>query len=56
LLRDADHSFHVPARSGMNDAQINAEMLAALANWVEALVGRPATLTGAQAQSDRASS
>src|ERR1700719_208883 len=43
LLRDADHSFHVPARSGVNDAQINAEMLAALANWVEALAGRRAT-------------
>ena len=56
LLRDADHSFHVPARSGVNDAQINAEMLATLANWVEALAGRPATLTGAHAQSDRASS
>jgi uncharacterized protein len=56
LLRDADHSFHVPARSGVNDAQINAEMLAALANWVEALAGRPTTPKGAQAQSDRASS
>jgi predicted alpha/beta-hydrolase family hydrolase len=36
-LRDADHSFHVPARSGVNDAEINAEMLAALVNWVEAV-------------------
>jgi uncharacterized protein len=56
LLRDADHSFHVPARSGVNDAQINAEMLAALAHWVEAVAGRPAAPKSAQAQSDRASS
>ena len=25
LLRAADHSFHVPARSSVNDAEINAE-------------------------------
>jgi predicted alpha/beta-hydrolase family hydrolase len=37
VLRDADHSFHVPARSSVNDAEINAEMLAALANWVQAV-------------------
>jgi hypothetical protein len=56
LLRDADHSFHVPARSGVNDAEIHAEMLAALANWVEAVVERPAAPEGGQAQSGRASS
>jgi uncharacterized protein len=56
LLRDADHSFHVPARSGVNDAEINAEMLAALANWVEAVAGRPAVPEDAQVQSGRASS
>jgi uncharacterized protein len=37
LLRDADHSFHVPAKSGVNDAEIHAEMLAALATWTEAV-------------------
>jgi predicted alpha/beta-hydrolase family hydrolase len=56
LLRNADHSFHVPARSGVNDAEINAEMLAAFANWVEVVAGRPATPKGAQVQSGRASS
>lgn len=35
LFDDADHSFHVPARSGRNDAQVRAEMLDALAQWVE---------------------
>jgi predicted alpha/beta-hydrolase family hydrolase len=43
LLRDADHSFHVPARSGVTDAQINAEMLAALASWVKLVAAGPAT-------------
>jgi predicted alpha/beta-hydrolase family hydrolase len=57
LLRDADHSFHVPARSSVNDGQINAEMLAALANWVEAVIAeRPAMSVAAQAHSGRASS
>jgi len=56
LLRDADHSFHVPARSGVNDAEINTEMLAALANWLEPVAGRPATSATARVHSDRASS
>jgi len=37
LLRDADHSFRVPARSTLNNSQINDEMLNALATWVEAV-------------------
>jgi uncharacterized protein len=35
LLQDADHSFHVPARTGRKDAQVRAEMLDALATWIE---------------------
>ncbi|HLZ98793.1 MAG TPA: alpha/beta family hydrolase [Steroidobacteraceae bacterium] len=42
LLRDADHSFHVPARSGVGDDEIHAEMLAALESWVESVAARPA--------------
>ena len=38
LLQDADHSFHVPARSGRKDADVRGEMLDALAAWVAALV------------------
>lgn len=38
LLPNANHSFHVPARSGRTDAQIRDEMLAALAKWTEAVV------------------
>ena len=35
LLKDADHSFHVPARTGRKDAEVRAEMLDALATWIE---------------------
>jgi uncharacterized protein len=33
LVKDADHSFHVPARSGRKDADVRREMLDALADW-----------------------
>jgi predicted alpha/beta-hydrolase family hydrolase len=35
---DADHSFHVPARSGKKDADVLAAMLDVLAAWVNAQV------------------
>ena len=35
LFRDADHSFHVPARSGRQDAEVRAEMLDDLAAWLD---------------------
>jgi hypothetical protein len=38
LLSDADHSFHVPARSGRKDAEVRAELLDALAAWIETVV------------------
>jgi predicted alpha/beta-hydrolase family hydrolase len=38
LLLDADHSFHVPARTGRNDAETRAEMLDALARWVDKVI------------------
>jgi uncharacterized protein len=37
LLPNADHSFHVPARSGYTDAQINDDMINALAGWIGAV-------------------
>jgi uncharacterized protein len=37
LFQDADHSFHVPARSGRSDGEIRSEMLDALAAWTDAL-------------------
>lgn len=33
-VENADHSFHVPARSGRTDAQVRAQVVATLANWV----------------------
>jgi uncharacterized protein len=38
LLVDADHSFHVPARSGRNDAQVRGEMLDAFSSWTESII------------------
>jgi uncharacterized protein len=38
LFQDADHSFHVPARTGRQDAEVRAEMLDELAAWLEAVV------------------
>jgi uncharacterized protein len=38
VFADADHSFHVPARSGRNDAQMRAELLDALAAWIDATI------------------
>jgi predicted alpha/beta-hydrolase family hydrolase len=35
LLQDADHSFHVPARTGRKDPEVRGEMLDALATWIE---------------------
>jgi predicted alpha/beta-hydrolase family hydrolase len=40
LLPDADHSFHVPARSSFTDAQINDDMINALSGWIGAVARR----------------
>ena len=34
LFQDADHSFHVPARTGRKDPEIMAEISDALADWI----------------------
>ena len=34
-FQDADHSFHVPARTGRKDSEVMAEMSEALADWVK---------------------
>jgi hypothetical protein len=36
-FEDADHSFHVPARSGRKDADVRTELLDALAHWIESV-------------------
>jgi predicted alpha/beta-hydrolase family hydrolase len=35
---DADHSFHVRARSGFTDSQVMEELLDQLSAWIEAVV------------------
>ncbi len=37
VLQDADHSFHVPARSGRKDAQVREEAQQAVASWLQSL-------------------
>src|SRR3977135_266144 len=37
LVQDADHSFHVPARSGRNDHEAMNEVVDALSGWIGAL-------------------
>jgi predicted alpha/beta-hydrolase family hydrolase len=38
LFEDADHSFHVPARSGRKDADVRTEILDAFAEWTLAVI------------------
>ncbi len=38
LFADADHSFHVPAKTGRKDAEVMAEMLDAFAAWVDEVI------------------
>ena len=39
LFQDADHSFHVPARSGRKDPEVRAELWDAAAEWKERVGG-----------------
>jgi predicted alpha/beta-hydrolase family hydrolase len=36
FFEEADHSFHVPARSGRKDAEVLEDVLDALSRWIEA--------------------
>jgi uncharacterized protein len=47
LFADADHSFHVPARTGRKDAEVLAEVLDAMAEWIARVLrqGRPRELS-----------
>ncbi|HKY90179.1 MAG TPA: alpha/beta family hydrolase [Nevskiaceae bacterium] len=41
-FEEADHSFHVPKRSGRTDAEVIGSMLDALAAWMKTIAGDPA--------------
>jgi uncharacterized protein len=45
LFAEGDHSFHVPARSGKTDAEILADMLDALAAWLDGVIRRAPAIT-----------
>jgi hypothetical protein len=38
LFEDADHSFHVPAKTGRKDTDVRREMLDALAAWTKSVI------------------
>jgi uncharacterized protein len=38
LFADADHSFHVPARSGRKDAQVLGDVIDAFVAWLEEVI------------------
>lgn len=44
LFEDADHSFHVPARTGRTDADVREDVLDMLAGWIGSVTGEPAAL------------
>jgi predicted alpha/beta-hydrolase family hydrolase len=42
LFQDADHSFHVPARSGRTDTQVRGDVLDAFTAWVDGVISAQA--------------
>jgi uncharacterized protein len=38
LLQEADHSFHVPARTGRKDPEVRAQALKAMSEWIDAVL------------------
>jgi predicted alpha/beta-hydrolase family hydrolase len=40
LFPDADHSFHVPARTGRKDSEVRAEMLDVMKDWMDRVISR----------------
>src|SRR5262245_19630375 len=40
LFQDADHSFHVPARTARRDADVRRELLDAFAQWIDAVIAQ----------------
>ena len=40
LFEDADHSFHVPVRSGRKDSEVIVELSETLAGWIDTVIPR----------------
>jgi hypothetical protein len=45
LFADADHSFHVPTRTGRKDGQVLEDALDSFAAWLDSVIGRPNSAT-----------
>ena len=41
LFSDADHSFHVPARTGRTETQVLGDVLDTLAVWLDSVIATP---------------
>jgi len=41
LFDQADHSFHVPAKSGRKDAEVLADILDTFAQWLDKVIAAP---------------
>ena len=48
LVKEADHSLHVPARSGRNDREVLDEVLDALAAWIDEIATHACPIRRAQ--------
>ena len=42
LFDDADHAFHVPARTGRRDADVRAAIVNAMGSWIDSTIDRAA--------------
>ena len=51
LFPNANHSFHVPARSGRTDAEVRAEMLDVIKDWIAGRSGAEAPPPNARGKS-----
>jgi len=41
LLSDADHAFHVPARTRRKDTDVRVDIVDAMERWIDSMRGRP---------------
>jgi len=38
LFQDADHSYHVPARTGRKDEEVRGDLMKTLAAWIDGVL------------------
>ncbi len=54
LFQEANHSFHVPARTGRKDPEIRELLLDEAANWMARIISEPAAATSTRPPAARA--